>query len=90
MTVSPAAVLALALASVVSVFATTRADSRITGPLGWTLTLLLTIAGGLLLGNSLGGPEAVAVATIIPMGAIPAFATLLGWHRRRGGADGRR
>lgn len=85
-----AAALALVLASVAAVFATERAGSRITGPLGWALTLLLATAAVLLLRRPLGAPEAVAVATVIPMAAIPAFATIMGWRQRRGGSDARR
>ena len=90
MTLFLAAALALTLASIAAVFATERASSRITGPLGWALTLLLAVVAVLLLRGPLGGPEAVAVATAIPMAAIPAFATLAGWRQRRGGPDDRR
>lgn len=90
MTLYLSAALALLLASLAAVLATERAQTRITGPLGWALTLLLATAAALLLHGPLGGPEAVAVAIAIPMAAIPAFATLAGWHQRRGGTDGRR
>lgn len=84
-----AAALALVLASLAAVSATERAASRLTGPLGWGLALLLALAAVWLLRQALGPAEAVAVAVAGLMAAIPLLATLVGWHQRRGGSDGR-
>lgn len=84
-----AAALALVLASLAAVSATERAASRLTGPLGWGLALLLAVAAVWLLRHALGMAEAVAVAIAGLMAGIPLLATLAGWRQRRGGSDGR-
>lgn len=85
-----AAVLALVLASLVAVHATERAASHLTGPLGWGLVFLLTLAAVWLLRHSLGMAEAVAAAVTGLMALLPVAATLAGWRQRQGGSDGRR
>ncbi|GAB2482582.1 hypothetical protein GCM10027082_36690 [Comamonas humi] len=90
MLLSLAAALALTLASLVAVLATERAASRITGPRGWCLALLLIGLAIFLLLRPQAGPEAVAMATVGLMAAIPLIATLVGWRQRREASDGRR
>ncbi len=90
MSLVPAAALALLLASLAAIFATERAASRITGPLGWSLFLLLAAGAGWLLRGPVGTGEALAVATVGLMAVVPVCATLLGWRRRQKGPHGRR
>lgn len=79
------AALALTLASLAAVFATERAASRITGPLGWGLALALILLAVLALHGILLGAESLAAATLLLMAAIPAIATAIGWQRRKQG-----
>lgn len=77
------ATLALTLASLVAVFASERAASRITGRRGWALTCALLVIGVLALRPTLAWGEALATATVWLMALLPLGAAALGWHRRR-------
>ncbi|WP_313079213.1 hypothetical protein [Pulveribacter sp.] len=82
------AVPALALAGLTAVLSGPRYGHRLAGTRGGALTAALAAAGVLLLRGALGGPEALAAATLVLMAAVPAIATFASW-RRRGAGHGR-